>query len=321
MGVWTPELNRQEGEKNMRIFVTGATGFIGSALVPELIKAGHEVLGLTRSEAGAKSLSAAGAEAHRGDLNDLESLRKGAAQSDGVIHLAFIHDFSKFKENCEIDKRAIEVLASVLAGSNRPLIVTSGTAGLAGPGQLATEDVDVPPDFPFPRVSEQTALSLKGVNAQVVRLPQVHDTVKQGLVTYLVALAREKGVSAYVGDGSNRWSAAHVSDVARLYRLVLEKNEARAKYHAVAEEGVPMRDIAETIGRGLKIPVKSLSPEQAQAHFGWLTLFASHDLQASSALTRERLGWRPTGPGLIGDLEHMRYDEAEAVGASVARRA
>jgi nucleoside-diphosphate-sugar epimerase len=290
----------------MRIFVTGATGFIGSAVVPELIKADHQVSGLTRSEAGAKSLRAAGAEVHRGDLNDLESLRSGAAASDAVIHLAFIHDFSKFQENCEIDKRAIEALGSVLAGSDRPLIVTSGVAGLAGPGQLATEDMNVPPGFPFPRVSEQTALALKGVNASVVRLPQIHDTVKQGLVTYLIGVAREKGVSAYVGEGRNRWSAAHVSDVARLYRLVLEKNEPAAKYHAVDEEGVPMREIAEAIGRGLRIPVKSVPQEEAQAHFGWLAAFAAHDLQASSAKTRNKLGWNPTGPGLIADLEQMR---------------
>jgi nucleoside-diphosphate-sugar epimerase len=306
---------------NMRIFVTGATGFVGSAVVPEIIKAGHQVLGLTRSDAGAKSLSAAGAQVHRGELTDLESLRKGAAMSDGVIHLAFIHDFSKFQENCEIDRRAIEALGSVLAGSNRPLVVTTGTAGLGAPGQLATEDTDVPPNFPYPRVSEQTALSLKGVKASVVRLPQVHDPVKQGLVTYLIAVAREKGVSAYVGEGRNRWSAAHVSDVARLYKLVLENNEAGAKYHAVAEEGVSMRDIAEAIGRGLKIPAKSVSPEEAQSHFGWLAMFATHDLQASSAITRKKLGWNPTGPGLIADLEQMRYHETDMVGASAARRA
>lgn len=305
----------------MRIFVTGATGFIGSAVVPELLKAGHQVLGLTRSDAGAKSLTAAGAQVHRGELTDLESLRQGAAMSDGVIHLAFIHDFSKFQENCEIDRRAIEALGSVLANSNRPLIVTSGTAGLGAPGQLATEDVDVPPDFPFPRVSEQAALSLKDVKASVVRLPQVHDQVKQGLVTYLIAVAREKGVSAYVGEGRNRWSAAHVADVGRLYKLVLEKNEAGAKYHAVGEEGVPMRDIAEAIGRGLKIPVKSVAPEEAQSHFGWLAMFATRDLQASSAKTRKKLDWNPSGPGLIADLEQMRYFEADADVASVARRA
>jgi nucleoside-diphosphate-sugar epimerase len=293
----------------MRVFVTGATGFVGSAVVQELIKAGHQVLGLARSDVGAKSLSAAGAAVHRGSLENLDSLRSGATVSDGVIHLGFVHDFSKFKENCEIDKYAIEALGSVLAGSDRPLIVTGGTAGLSAPGQVATEDNVIPPNFPFPRVSEQTALALisKGVRASVMRLPQVHDTVKQGLVTYAIAIAREKGISAYAGEGLNRWAAAHVSDVARLYRLALEKNETGAKYHAVAEEGVRMKDIAETIGRGLKVPVKSISPEAAQAHFGWYGMFAAHDLLASSAQTRKKLGWHPTGPGLIADLEQMHY--------------
>jgi nucleoside-diphosphate-sugar epimerase len=293
----------------MRVFVTGATGFIGSAVVRELLSAGHCVLGMTRSDAGAKALVAAGAEVHEGSLEDLESLRRGAAASEGVIHLAFIHDFSKFKENCEIDRQAIGALGSGLAGANRPLIVASGTAGLSAPGQMATEDLDVPPNFPFPRVSEQAALALipKGVRASIMRLPQVHDPVKQGLVTYLIALAREKSVSAYVGDGHNRWAAAHVSDVARLYRLALEKNETGAKYHAVAEEGVPMRDIAEAIGRGLKIPAKSITPEEAAAHFGWLGMFAGHDLVASSEKTQKKLDWNPTGPGLIADLERMNY--------------
>jgi nucleoside-diphosphate-sugar epimerase len=291
----------------MRVFVTGATGFIGSAVVPELLKAGHQVLGLTRSDAGAKALAAAGAEVHRGSLEDLESLRRGAADSDGVIHLAFIHDYSKFKENCEIDKRAIEALGSVLAGSDRPLIVASGTGGLSAPGQVATEEHVVPAKSPFPRVSEQTALSLNGVSASIMRLPQVHDTVKQGLVTYAIAVAREKGVSAYVGNGANRWPAAHISDVGHLYRLALEKHEAGAKYHAVAEEGVPLREIAEVIGRGLKVPVKSIRPEEAPAHFGWLGMFASLDFPASSTITREKLGWHPTGPRLIADLIRMNY--------------
>jgi nucleoside-diphosphate-sugar epimerase len=291
----------------MRVFVTGATGFIGSAVVPELLKAGHQVLGLTRSDAGAKALAAAGAEVYRGSLEDQESLRRGAADSDGVIHLAFIHDYSKFKENCEIDKRAIEALGSVLAGSDRPLIVASGTGGLSAPGQVATEEHVVPAKSPFPRVSEQTALSLKGVSASIMRLPQVHDTVKQGLVTYAIAVAREKGVSAYVGNGANRWPAAHISDVGHLYRLALEKHEAGAKYHAVAEEGVPLREIAEVIGRGLKVPVKSIRPEEAPAHFGWLGMFASLDFPASSTITREKLGWHPTGPRLIADLIRMNY--------------
>jgi nucleoside-diphosphate-sugar epimerase len=302
----------------MKIFLTGATGFIGSAIVPELIKAGHQVLGLTRSDAGAQSLVAAGAEAHRGSLEDLESLCAGAARSDGVIHCAFNHDFSRFQENCEIDKLAIEALGSVLAGSDRPLIVSSGLAGLAAPGQLATEDDVVSPDFPFPRVSEQAALSLKGVSASVMRLPQVHDTVKQGLVSYLIAIARENGVSAYVGEGSNRWAATHVSDVARLYRLALEKHQTGAKYHAVAEEGVAFRDIAETLGRGLNLPVISLSPEKAATHFGWLATLAGGGLAASSTLTQQRLGWHPTGPGLIADLEHMRYPEPPLDRASAA---
>ena len=302
----------------MRIFITGATGFIGTATVKELTSAGHKVLGMARSDQGAKSLAAIGADIHRGSLEDLDSLRKGAAASDAVIHLGFVHDFSRFQENCEIDKRAIEALGSVLAGSNRPLIVTSGLAGLAAPGQLTTEDNVIPSDFPFPRVSEQTALSLvaKGVNASVMRLPQVHDTNKAGLVTYLIAVAREKGVSAYVAEGRNRWAAAHVRDVAHLYRLALEKHETGARYHAVAEEGVAVRDIAEVIGKGLKVPVVSLSTEEAQAHFGWLSVFAGNDVAASGAKTRKKLGWNPTGPGLIADLERMRYPEVLATVAS-----
>ncbi|HTJ90402.1 MAG TPA: SDR family oxidoreductase [Acidocella sp.] len=289
----------------MRVFVTGATGFIGVPVVKELIAAGHEVLGMARSDEGATSLAALGADVYRGSLEDLDRLREGATASDAVIHLAFIHDWSNFAESCEIDRRAIEALGAVLAGSDKPLIVTAGTAGLAGPGQVATEDDVVPPDFPFPRVSEQTALSLKGVRASVMRLPQVHDISKQGLLTYAVAVAREKGVSAYVGEGRNRWAAAHISDVARLYRLALEKNEGGVKYHAVAEEGVPMRDIAEAIGRGLHVPVKSISAEEAPAHLGWLAMFADHDLLASSEMTRKKLGWNPTGPGLIADLEQL----------------
>ena len=296
----------------MRVFVTGATGFIGTPTAKELISAGHKVLGMARSDAGGKSLASIGADVHQGSLEDLDSLRKGASASDAVIHLGFIRDFSKFEENCEIDKHAIEALGSALAGSNRPLVVTTGTAGLATPGQVATEDTVLPLDFPFPRVSEQTALALaaEGVNASVMRLPQVHNTIKQGLVTYLIAVAREKGVSAYVEEGRNRWAAVHVLDVARLYRLAVEKHEAGAKYHAVAEEGVAMRDIAEVIGKGLKVPVISLSREKAQAHFGFLSMFASHDLRASSAQTRKKLGWNPTGPGLLADLERMPYPEA-----------
>lgn len=301
----------------MRVFVTGASGFIGIPVVKELIAAGHKVLGMARSDPGAKSLATIGAEVHRGSLEDLDSLRKGAIASDAVIHLAFVHDFSKFQESCEIDKRAIETLGSVLAGSDRPFIVTAGTAGLAAPGQLATEDTVIRRDFPFPRVSEQAALALvpKGVNASVMRLPQVHDTSKQGLVTYLISLAREKGMSAYVGEGRNRWAAAHVLDVAHLYKLVLEKHEAGAKYHAVAEEGVAMRDIAEAIGEGFKVPVVSVSPEEAQAHFGWLGMFVGHDLLASSIQTRQKLGWNPTGPRLIADLNGVNYAEISNVSA------
>jgi nucleoside-diphosphate-sugar epimerase len=295
----------------MLIFVTGATGFIGSALVPELIQAGHRILGMTRSEAGADALRAKGAEVHHGTLEDLDSLREGAAKTDGVIHLAFNHDFSQFQKNCDDDRKAIVAIGEALLGSNRPFLVTSGTALVNGvDGRPAAEDGQT--SSWNPRAASEAAtleLTKRGVNASVVRLPQVHDTRKQGLVTYAVAVAREKHRSAYIGDGSNRWPAAHVSDVAQLYRLAFEKAEPGAIYHAVDEEGVSMKAIAEAVGRGLKVPVVSLTPQEAAAHFGWLGLFAGHDLPASSALTRQKLGWRPTGPGLIVDLDRMDYTQ------------
>jgi len=299
----------------MRVFLTGATGFIGSRIVPELLAAGHQVVGLTRSEAGARSLAAVGAEAHRGDIEDLDSLRDGAAKSDAVIHTAFDHNFSNFVANCEKDKRVIEALGGALAGSDRLLIITSGVGmGSAEHGQPAKEDV-FNADHPNPRIlSELTgaAMAEKGVKVSVVRLPQVHDTVKQGLITPLIAQTRAKGVSAYVGEGRNRWSAAHVLDVAKLYRLALEKQEAGVRYNAVAEEGIAVREIAEVIGAGLNVPVVSLSPEEAAEHFGWLAMFAGLDLPASNAWTCKHLGWRPTGPGLIADLKRMDYSQAAA---------
>ncbi len=294
----------------MRVFVTGATGFIGSRIVPELISAGHQVLGLARTEAGAHFLAGAGAHVHRGDLEDLESLRGGAAASDAVLHVAFQHDWTRFAESCELDKRAIEAIGAVLQGSSRPLIVSSGV-GVAQ-GRAATED-DPPLSSPsLPRVSEVTAVSLleRGVQASVMRLPQVHDTVKQGLITPLIAIARAKGVSAYIGEGQNRWPAAHVIDVARLYRLALDKFTAGARYHAVAEEGVPLKSIAAAIGQGLNVPVISISPEQAQEHFGFLGFFAGRDAHVSSAQTRAKLGWNPAGPDLLTDLRNMRYTQA-----------
>jgi len=292
----------------MRIFVTGATGFIGSAIVRELIDAGHQVTGLARSDAGAKSLIAVGAEVHRGDLEDLDSLRRGAAVSDGVIHTAFNHDFSKYQANCEADRSAIEALGSVLAGSDRPFLVTSGM-GAVTPGRAATEEDAPLPSSIFPRnLSEEAAASLasRGVRAALVRLPQVHDPEKQGLVSLFVALAREKRVSAFVGDGANRLPAVHLLDAAHLYALALEKGVRGARYHAVGEEGVKFRDVADIIGRRLNLPVVAKSSEEAAEHFGWLALFAGLDAPASSAQTQEWLGWRPAQPGMMHDLERAR---------------
>jgi nucleoside-diphosphate-sugar epimerase len=268
---------------------------------------------MTRSDEGARALMAAGAQVHRGTLEDLESLSNGAAKADGTIHTAFDHNFSNFVANCEKDRRAIEALGAALSGSNRPLVITSGTGmGNAVPGQPATEDV-FNANNPHPRSASElagAAVFASGVNVSVVRLPQVHNTLKQGLITPLIELARKKRVSAYVGDGSNRWPAAHVLDVASLYRLALEKAEAGSRYHAVAEEGVPARAIAEIIGQGLKVPVAAMSQDEAAAHFGWLAMFVGLDLPATSAQTQERLGWHPTGPGLIADLEQICWFEA-----------
>jgi len=297
----------------MRVFVTGATGFIGTAIVRELIDAGHQVLGLARSDESAQSLIAAGAAAHRGSLADLESLRSGAAAADGVIHTAFIHDFSNYGPAAEADRLAIESLGAALAGSDRPLIVTSGTLLAQRQGPLATEEDVHNPNFP--RKSEDAALVLaaRGVRASVLRLsPSVHGNGDHGFVPRLISIAREKGASAFIGDGLNRWPAVHRLDAAHLYRLVLEKGSAGATYHGVADEGVPTREVAEAIGRGLSVPVVSKSREAAADHFGWIARFFGIDGPASSALTRERLGWRPVQPGLIADLSAEHYFEHAA---------
>jgi nucleoside-diphosphate-sugar epimerase len=288
----------------MRVFLTGATGFIGSALIPELLRHDHSVLGYARSDAGADALRGLGADVHRGDLEDLDALRRGAEQADGVVHCGFIHDFSRFAENCAIDARAIDTLADALAGSGKPLVVTAGIPGM--PGRITTEDDELPANAPTPRVSEQRALAAaaRGVRATVVRLPQVHDRDKSGLVPFLIAVARRKGVSAYVGEGGNRWAAAHRLATPSLYRLALESGVAGARYHAVEEEGITLRAIAESIGRGLKVPVISVSADEAGAHFGAMGHFAHMSNPASSVLTRARLGWNPgTHPGLIDDLD------------------
>jgi nucleoside-diphosphate-sugar epimerase len=298
----------------MRVFVTGATGFIGSAIVQELLVAGHKVLGLARSDAAAAVVAAAGAEVHHGARDDLESLKSGAAAADAVIHTAFNHDFAKFKANCEADRHAIEALGAALAGSDRCLIVTSGI-GVLPPGRLLTE-ASVPGAGPtaHPRAaSEEASASVaeSGVRAVVVRLPpSVHGDGDHGFVPVLIAIAREKGVSAYVGDGLNRWPAVHRFDAAHLYRLALENGSANARYHGVAEEGVPFRDIAEVIGHRLNVPVVAKSPEAAADHFGWFAHFAAMDVPASSQKTRDALRWQPKQVGLVPDLDRPRYFES-----------
>lgn len=294
----------------MRIFVTGATGFIGSALVPELITAGHQVTGLARSDAGVAQLKAAGAAVQRGDLTDLDSLRSGAAGMDAVVNLAFSHDWSKFAQNAKDEIQAIDVLGSVL-GPGKLLVVTSGIGITNGPPGQVRKETDPPTDSPtIPRRPEQAAqaVAAKGVHVAIMRLPQVHDTRKQGLVTLLIQIAREKGVSAYIGDGATRWAAGPLKDVAHLYRLAIEKTGTGVTtYHAAQEEGVSLRDIAETIGKGLKVPPVSIPADKAGEHFGMFERFATLDMPASSEWTRQTLGWEPTGPGLIEDLTNMQY--------------
>jgi nucleoside-diphosphate-sugar epimerase len=299
----------------MKVFVTGATGFIGSALVPELINAGHQVVGLSRSDAGAEALTRAGAEVFRGDVNDLDRLRIAAEAAEGVIHTAFNHYFSNLQQHSEDDRKVIETLGEVVAGSSRPFVITSGT-GLVRPktGGTAVETDDHVTSAEFPRAATEEAADIligKGRHVMVIRLPQVHDTRRQGRITQHIELARQRGRVAYVGEGKNRLPAVHVSDAARLFRLALEKGQAGARYHAVAEEGIPLHDIAEVIAAGLKMPVDSITRDEAPGYFGWLAKLAQIDLAASSALTRQHLGWNPTGPDLLADLRNMDFSVAD----------
>lgn len=294
-------------EVPMRVFVTGASGFIGSAVVSELIAAGHEVLGLARSDSSAQAVAASGAQVHRGDIEDLESLRAGAASADGVIHLAFNHDFNDYAGAAQTDRRAIDAIGEALAGSGRPFVVTSGLAGFAL-GRTMTEDDAAPADAP--RFSEHAALAFtsRGVRVSVLRLPpSVHGEGDHGFVPRLIDIAREKGVAGFPGDGSNRWPAVHRFDAARLFRLALESAPAGARLHAVGDGGVPVRDIAGAIGRHLGLPVTSIAPETALDHFGWLGAFFSLDVPASSTITGELLGWQATRPGLLEDLAEGHY--------------
>jgi nucleoside-diphosphate-sugar epimerase len=315
----------------MRVFVTGASGWIGSAVVPELIGAGHQAVGLARSDASADALTAAGAEVHRGTLDDLDVLGSGAAASDGAIHLAFKHDVAfsgDFQGAADADRRAVETIGEALAGSDRPFVIASGTLGLA-PGRVATERDGHGPDAAVaglgggPQTRRGTAelvlsLASRGVRSSVVRLPPTnHGDGDNGFIATLVAIAREKGLSGYIGDGTNRWPAVHRLDSARLFRLALEDAPAGSTLHAVADEGVRFRDIAEAIGRHLNLPVVSIAPEDAAEHFAWLGTFVAIDAPASSALTRELLGWQPTYPGLIDDLDEDHYfQEADPAAAA-----